>query len=244
VAICLTGGGGSQVPRAANQRVVIAGASQAGLARLEDVANVDYINWWGLGAWINGVRGQILTRPGVVGTVGFWFCANSYRRDYVRNDGGPADGILVPGQSQNWGTYSVGIENAVNDLLAAGFSVVLATTNTTTLAPGRPEPITQNTQDNIYAWNDFVRCFALNLKSQYPTRVALFDIAALTSTAVNGTLRVEYADSDQYHLNGTAYQDVLRPQLGLVLDSVGVDVTYPRITPWSTGWWNQGARFW
>ncbi len=242
--LCTTGGSGGWAEPLDNQNVVIAGASQAGLGRLEDVPNVDYINWWDLSDWISGVHDQVLTHPDAVSTVGFWFCANSFRRDHVRSHGGPADGVLTPGEEESWGVYSTGITNAIFELLDNGFDVVLGTTNTTTLAPGYPEPISQGTQDNLYAWNDYIRCLAFELMEEYPGRVALFDIAALTSTEVNGTLRPEYADRDQYHLTGRAYQEVLRPELEKVLDSIGIFVDYPYVDPWRTGWWNRGPRFW
>jgi len=242
--ICGTGADEQDVPLQDNQRVIIAGASQAGYGRLEDVENVDYVNWWGLNDWVNNVNNVIPAHPGVVGTVGHWMCANSWRPDHVRSRGGPADGILRPGLEDEWGLYGPGYRQAVENLLAWGYRVILITTNTTTLRDGYPEPIRPVTQDNLYAWNDYVRCLALELKELHPTRVALFDLAAVTSTAVNGTLRPEYAAGDQYHLSPAAYQEVIRPELGIVLRQLGVLVDYPYLDPWSSSWANRGTRWW
>ncbi len=244
VSVCSSGGGGEPAEPLANQRTVIAGASQAGIGRLEDVPELDYVRWWDLRDWISGVHNQVLPRPGVVSVVGFWFCANSFRLDHVPGQGGPANGVLPVGQEASWGTYSTGIRDGVLELLDNGYRALLVTTNTTTLAAGYPEPIRATTQANLYAWNDWVRCLAAELALDYPGQVALFDVAALTSTDTNGTLRVEYADNDQYHLNGRAYQEALRPALEDVLASLGVYVSFPYIDPWTSGWWNQGTRFW
>ena len=242
--VCGTGADVLEVPPAHNQRVIIAGASQAGYGRLEDVDNVDYINWWGLNDWVNNVNAQIPAHPGVVGTVGHWMCANSWRLDHVRSRGGPADGVLQPGDEESWGLYGPGYRQAVHNLLDWGYSVLLITTNTTTLREGYPEPIRPTTQANLYAWNDFVRCLAFDLQAAHPGRVALFDLAAVTSTAVNGPLRPEYAAGDQYHLSPAAYQEVIRPELGATLRQLGVTVEYPYIDPWSSGWNNREPRWW
>jgi len=241
---CATGGATANVDPAPNQNVIIAGASQGGIARLEDVPNVDYINWWAHTTWINNVHNTIPRHPDVAGTVGFWFCANNYRNDRVASYGGPGGGVLERGEELNWGTFGPGMHAAILELLDSGYRVLLTTTNVSTLAPGRPEPVRPGTQENLYAWNDWMRCLAADLQVQYPGMVAFFDIAALTSTDVNGPLRAEYAAGDQYHLSGRAYQEVLRPELEVALRSIGVFVDYPYHNVWRSGWWNREPRWW